>query len=116
MTRKRIEVSDLSDCQYSVNNNINFKNSALRSGLCDYSDAYIVAKGTIDLRVTGNNDTTQKAVVLKSNVVVSKINNIFIDNAEDLDIVMPMNNLLECSDNYSVTSGSSWNYYRGQIE
>ena len=103
-------MNDLSDCQYSVNKNINFKTSALRSGLCDYSDAYIVAKGTIDLRVTGNNDTTQKAVVLKSNVVVSKINNIFIDNAEDLDIVM------ECSDNYSVTSGSLWNYYRGQIE
>ena len=46
---------------------------------------------------------------------ISKINNTFIDNAEDLDIVMPMYNLLEYSDNYSMTSGSLWNYYRDEI-
>ena len=45
----------------------------------------------------------------------SKINNTYIDNAEDLDIVMPMYNLLEYSDNYSITSGSLWNYYRDEI-
>ena len=39
-----------------------------------------------------------------------KINNAFIDNAEDLDIVMPMYNLLECGDHYSLTSGIFWNY------
>ena len=41
-----------------------------------------------------------------------KINNIFIDNAEDLNIAKPMYNLLECSNNYSMTSRSLWNYYR----
>ena len=46
---------------------------------------------------------------------VSKINNTFIDNAEDLDIVMPMYNLLEYNDNYSMTSRSLWNYYRDEI-
>ena len=44
-----------------------------------------------------------------------KINNSFIDNAEDLDIVMSMYNLLEYSDNYSMTSGSLWNCYRDEI-
>ena len=39
-----------------------------------------------------------------------KINNTFIDNADDLDIVVPMYNLLEYDNNYSMTSGSLWNY------
>ena len=46
---------------------------------------------------------------------ISKINNRFIDSAEDLDIVMPMYNLLEYSDNYSMASGSLWNYYRDEV-
>ena len=46
---------------------------------------------------------------------MSKINNVFIDKAEDLDIVMPMHNLLEYSDNYSITSGSLQNYYRDRV-
>ena len=45
----------------------------------------------------------------------SKIINTFIDNAEDLDIVTPMYNLLEYSDNYSMISGSLWNYYRDEV-
>ena len=46
---------------------------------------------------------------------MSKTNNISIDNAEDLDIAMPIYNLLEYSDNYSLTSESLWNYYRDEI-
>ena len=45
---------------------------------------------------------------------VLKINNIFSDKSEDLDIVMPMYNLTECSKNYSKTTGSLWNYYRDE--
>ena len=45
----------------------------------------------------------------------SKINNAFIDNAEDLDTVMPMYNLLEYSDTCSMKSGSLWNHYRGKV-
>ena len=41
-------------------------------------------------------------------------NDTFIDNAEDLDVVMPMYNLLEYSKNYSKTTGSFWNYYRDE--
>ena len=43
---------------------------------------------------------------------ITKINNTFVDNSEDLDIVMPMYNLLEYGDHYSMTSGSLWNYYK----
>ena len=60
-----------------------------------------------------------KKLAFKNNIpfrlFISKINNIFIDNAEDLDNVMPMYYLLEYSDNYSMTSGSLWNYYRDEI-
>ena len=45
---------------------------------------------------------------------ISKINNTFINNAEDLNVVMPMYNLTEYSKNYSKTLGSLWNYYRGE--
>ena len=43
---------------------------------------------------------------------ISRINNTDIDNAHDIDIVMPMYNLIEYSDNYSKTSGSLWQYYK----
>ena len=44
-----------------------------------------------------------------------KINNAFVDNAEDLDIIMPMCNLLEYSDNYSMTSGGLWDYNGDEV-
>ena len=60
-----------------------------------------------------------KNLTFKNNVpfisCISKINNTFVDNAEDRDIVMPMYNLLEYNDNYSVTSRSLWNYYRDYV-
>ena len=89
----------------------------LRSDLCDYSSAYIVAKG--DITVTNpNNAKRNKAVAFKNNApfikCISKINGIKIDNAEDLDVVMPMYNLVEYSKNDWKTTGSQWNYYRDQ--
>ena len=102
--------------------NIRFKSSMLRSDLCDYSDAYIFVKGTIDLLAddANENDKAEKNVAFKNNALfrscISKINSTLIDNAEDLDIVMPMYNLLEYGQNYSMTSGSLWNYYRDEID
>ena len=46
---------------------------------------------------------------------ISKINNTFIDNAEDLDTVMPMYNMLEYRSNCFMTSVSLWNYYRDKV-
>ena len=92
----------------------------LRSDLYDYSDAYIVGKGKATVEEDDDDDKKRnKKLTFKNNALfrscISKINNTFIDNAEDLDIVMPMYNLLEYSDNYSMTSGSLWNYYRDEI-
>ena len=70
-----------------------------RSDLCDYSDAFIVVKGRINVRATANTDIDQKDAAFKNNAsfrsCITKINSTLIDNAEDLDIVMPMYNLLE---------------------
>ena len=77
----------------------------LRSDLCDYSDAYIVVKGRIS--VTRNNvaNRTNKKLTFKNNALfksdISKMDNTFIDNAEDLDVAMPIYNFLEYSNNYS---------------
>ena len=96
-----------------------FKTSMLRSDLCDYSDAYIVVKGRISVTGTDNANRRNKKLTFKNNAPfrsdISKINNTFVDSAVDLDIVMPMYNLLEYSNNCSMTSGSLWNYYRDEL-
>ena len=89
----------------------------LRFELCDYSDAYIVVERNITVR-NPENDAYDKKLAFKNNAPVtsciSKINNTLIDNAEDLDVVMPMYNLIEYSKNYRKTTGSLWNYYRNE--
>ena len=107
VTKIWIEVNDLSGSQYSVNKNIRFKTNTLRSDLCDYSDAYIVVKGAITVKGTNANNLTDKKLAFTNNVSFrSCISNKFIDNEEDIEIVMPMHNLLEYSDNYFMASGS----------
>ena len=88
----------------------------LRSDLYDQSNACIILKGTVTVEGTNDANKRNKKLTFKNNApfksCISKINNTLIDNAEDLDIVMPTYNLLEYNDNYSVTSGIFWNYYR----
>ena len=102
-----------------VNILLRFKASMLRSDLCDYSDAYIVVKGRINVTSTNNANRENKNLIFKNNSLfkscISKINNTFIDNAEDLDIVMLIYNPLQFSDNYFMKSGSLWNYYRDEV-
>ena len=74
----------------------------LRLDLCDFSDAYIGAKGTVTVTNTDNNAHDKKLAFKNNAPFVSciwKINNTLIDNVEDLDIVMPMYNLLEYGKN-----------------
>ena len=89
----------------------------LRSDLCDYSDVHIAVKGTITV-TRPNSVLYDKKLAFKNNApftsCISKINNTLIDNAEDLDIVIPMYNLLEYSKNYRKATGSFWNYYRDE--
>ena len=141
LTKKWIEVYDQSQGNYNVNKEIRIKTSMLRSDLCDFSDAYIVVKGNItatkktftaddiyapnnkEANITATNTSNNNAfggkkLVFKNNApfinCISKINGVKIDNAEDLDVVMPMYNLLEYSKNYKKTTSSLWNYYRDE--
>ena len=117
-TRNQVEINDDISGEYSPKKQIRFKAAILRSSLCDYSDAYIFVKGNIAVSNTAGAgaaaNNTNKKVIFKNCApftnCISKINNTQIDNAEYIDIVMPMYNLIEYSDNYSKTSGSLWQY------
>ena len=117
VTKKWIKVYDQSEKNYNPNKEIRIKTSMLRSDLCDYSDAYIVVKGTITV-TDPDNAKRNKSVAFKNNApfinFISKINGVQIDNAEDLDVVMPMYNLFEHSKNYRKTTDRLWNYYRDE--
>ena len=107
-TKNWVEINDESRGTYSVNRQINFKTSMLRSSLCDYSDAYILVKGNITVNNTAADgaaaNNTNKKVIFKNCApftdCISKINNTQVDNTKDVDIVMLMYNLIECSDDY----------------
>ena len=93
----------------------------VRSNLCDYSDAYILVKGTITVTTPGVNngannirDKRNRPLILK-NSCITRINGELIEDADDLDIVMSMHNLLEYSKNYRKTIGSLYNYYRDEL-
>ena len=139
VTKKWIDFYDQSQGNYKVNKEIRIKTSMLRSDLSDFSDAYIVAKGNITVtekaitadNIEAPNNTVanasasntandnafgKKKLVFINNAsfinCISKINGVKIDNAEDLDVIMPMYNLLEYSKNYRKTGGSLRNYHR----
>ena len=113
-TKNWVEINDNATGNYFSAKQIRFKTSMLRSSLYDYSDAYITVKGNITVNNTADAgaaaDNTNKRVIFKNCApfinCISKINNTQIDNAEYIDIVMAMYNLIEYSDNYSKTSGS----------
>ena len=110
-TRNWVEINDESRGAYNVN-------SQLKSSLCDHSDAYILVKGTTSANNTAAAgaavDNINRKVIFKNCALftncISEVNNTQIDNAKDIDIVMPMYNLIEYSDNYAKTTGSLWQY------
>ena len=77
----------------------------LRSNLYDYADSYILVKETITITGAGDKGVTFKNCAPFTKCI-SRINNTDIDNAHDIDIAMPMYNLIEYTDNYSKTSAS----------
>ena len=98
-TKNWVEINDESRGTYNVNQ-IKFKTAMLRSSLCDYSDAYILVKGKITITGAGDNaaakhvDERDKGVAFKNCApftnCINEINNTQIDNAKDIDIVMPI--------------------------
>ena len=118
ITKKWIEVQSQSGNTYNTSKPIRFKTSMLRSDLCDYPDTYVWVKGKITVTNPNDNPNFNKELTLKNSApfisCISKINGELVENAEDLDIVIPMYNLLEYSKNYEKTSGSLFNYYRDE--
>ena len=104
ITKKCIEVQSQSGNTYNTSKPIRFKTSMLRSDLCNYSDAYVWVKRKITITNPNDNANFKKELTLNNNALIilciSKINGELVENAEDLDIVIPMHNLLECSKNY----------------
>ena len=124
-TREYVRVNGLSNT-YNENKSIRFKTPILRSNLCDYSDAYILVKGTITVMAPGVNnnannirDKINRPLILKNNApfvsCITRINGELIEDADDLDIIMSMYNLLEYSKNYRKTIGSLYNYYKDEL-
>ena len=120
-----VRVNSLLDT-YNENKSIRFKTLMLRSNLCDYSDTHILVKGTIMVRALGVNnnannirDKRNRLAILKNNApfvsCITRIKGELIEDVDDLDIVMPMHNLLEYSKNYRKTIGSLYNYYRDEL-
>ena len=108
---------------YNENKSIRFKMPMLRSDLCDYVDAYILVNGiiTVTANACANNirDKKNRKLMLKNNapfvLCITRINGELIEDADDLDIVIPMYNSLEYSKNYRKTIGSLYNYYRDEL-
>ena len=114
-TKKWYVIDSESKGNYSHPNPIKFLTKSIESSLCDYSDAYILVTGNIT--ATPNNAITQ--VVFKNCAPFkdcrTEINDTFVDYADFINITMPMHNLIECSENYSDTSGSLWQFKRDEI-
>ena len=106
-TRNWVEINYESRGTYT-SNDIKFKTTMLRSNLCDYADTYILVKGTITITGAGDDDAAKwldernKGVIFRNcasfTTCISRMNNTDIDNAQDINIVMPMYNLIEYSD------------------
>ena len=107
ITKNWVEINDESRGTYNVNRQIMFKTTMLKSSLCYYNDAYIPVKGTVTVNNTAAADAdtnnTNKKVIFKDCApftnCISEINNTQVDNSKDIDIVIPMYNSIEYSDN-----------------
>ena len=121
ITKKWYIINDENNSNYGVNKDtgvgapdtIKYDTRVLKLNLCDYAKAYILVDGTIWLRLAGNANNNTK-LALKNCAPFTKcnleINDEHVDTAENLDIVMPMYNLIEYSDNYQDSSATLYQY------
>ena len=113
------EINDGARGTANINSQIKFKTSMLKSSLCDDSDESTLVSGTVTVAALGTGEeNSNKKVAFKICALftdcISEIHNTQVDNAKDIDILMPMYNLIEYSDNYLKTSGSLCYYYIGE--
>ena len=82
----------------------------------DYFDAYIIVTGNIAVEVGDENTKVAFKSCTPFRKCKTEMNDTFVEEAEFIDIAMPMYNLIEYSDNYFDTSGSLWQFKRDEIE
>ena len=115
-TRKQYVINDQNNTDYGEGNEdsttVKFETKVIKSNLCDYSDAYILVTGNIT--ATGGDANTRVAFKNSAPFMkyITHINDEHGDNVDNLDIIMPMYNLIEYSENYSDTSESLWQFKR----
>ena len=125
-TKKWYIINDENNKNYGINKDTGANNSdtikydtrVLKPNLCDYADAYILIDGTIRAEVTNAANAAATRLALKNCAPFTKcnveINDEHVDTAENLDIVMPMYNLIEYSDNYQDSSATLYQYKRDE--
>ena len=117
-TRKWYVINDQNNTDYGEGNEdsttVKFETKVIKSNLCDYSDAYILVTGNIT--ATGGDANTRVAFknCAPFTKCITHINDEHVDNADDLDIVIPMYNLVKYSNNYSDTSENLWQFKRDE--
>ena len=113
VTRKWNIVNDQSKANYDGGNEIIYNTEVSKSNLCDYNDAHILVKGDITITSAPTTQISFKQCAPFTKCI-TKSDGTTIDDAEDLDLVMPMSNLTEYSSNYSETTGHSWFYSKDE--
>ena len=100
VTIKWNTINDNSKANDNAANEIIYNTEVLKSNLCDYNDAYILVKGDVTVTAVPAIQVSFKNCAPFTKCI-TKIDGTTIDDAEDLDLVMPMYNLIEYSSNYS---------------
>ena len=119
-TKKWYIINDENNTNYGVNKDtgadnpdtIKYDTRVLKPNLCDYAEAYILVDGTIG--ATNAINATRLALKICVPFTKLEINDEHVDTAENLDMVMPMYNLIEYSDNYQDSSATLYQYKRDE--
>ena len=113
VARKWNIVNDQSNANCGIESEIIYNTDVLRSNLCDYNNASILVRGDITFRAAPETQVAFKTLTPFTKCI-TKIDGTAIDYAEDLDIVMPMYNLIEYMWNYSETALRLWFYSKDE--
>ena len=117
-TQKIANLLNNSDNEYGRggenDSTIKFETNVIKPNLCDYSDAYILVTGDVKVEDVAANTNVAFKNCAPLTRCVTHINDEHVETAENSDIIMPMYNLIECSDDYSDSSGSLYQFKRDE--
>ena len=117
-TRKWYIINDQNIGQYGrgneIDSTIKFETKAIKPNLCYFSDAYILVTGDIKIEDIAADTNVALKNCAPFTRCITHINDEHVETAENLDIIMPMYNLIEYSDNYADSSGSLYQFKRDE--